>query len=80
MSNVKTIRPRTLPEAYSYARMNDSCPNCGALPGDWCQRPDGHYRRIRCLKRMPRPNPKPIQPQCINPVTEVTQPPALERK
>jgi hypothetical protein len=54
MNNVKTIRPRTLPAAYRYAQMGKTCPNCEAPPGDWCQRPDGHHRRVPCLKRIPR--------------------------
>jgi hypothetical protein len=61
MTNVKAIRPRALPEAYSYARMNNICPNCGAAPGEWCRRADGHYRRIPCVKRIPPPNPEPMQ-------------------
>jgi hypothetical protein len=58
VTNVIKLRPRTLTGAYSYARMNDTCPNCGAAPGDWCRRPDGHHRRIPCLLRMARPNPE----------------------
>jgi hypothetical protein len=74
VNNVKTIRPRSLTEAYADARMGDTCPNCAAPPGDWCQRPDGHHRRIPCLKRMHRPNRQPIDRQRLNAITEMTQP------
>ena len=73
-TSVSKLRPRTLTEAYSSARMNDTCANCGAPPGDWCQRPDGHTRRTPCLKRMHRPNHQPIEPQRLNAVTEMTHP------
>jgi hypothetical protein len=53
VTNVRTFPPqKQLPGAYSYARMHDTCPNCQAAPGDWCRRPDGHYRRCPCLARM----------------------------
>ena len=52
--SVSTIRPRTMTEAYCYARMGETCPNCGATAADWCRRPDGRYRRTPCLKRMRR--------------------------
>jgi hypothetical protein len=68
MSTVQTIRPLTLTEAYSYARMSDTCPNCGAGPADWCRRPDGRYRRTPCLKRMRR------RKQCAEHASDFSEP------
>lgn len=31
--------------------LSTSCPNCGALPGRWCTKPDGRVRRIPCVAR-----------------------------
>ncbi len=41
-------------DVYVYA--SDSCPNCGATAGEWCQRPPGHYRPMPCIARL-RKNP-----------------------
>jgi hypothetical protein len=38
--------------AYAYADMTSTCPHCDSPPGDYCTRPDGHYRRTPCLARM----------------------------
>jgi hypothetical protein len=53
---VHALRPRTLPEAYADSDMGVECPNCQASRGDWCRRPDGHYRRTPCIKRMYAPD------------------------
>jgi hypothetical protein len=54
-ASVRAIKPRTLPEAYAEADMSITCPNCQAARNDFCRRPDGHYRRTPCLKRMYKP-------------------------
>jgi hypothetical protein len=54
-ASVRTIKPATLPVAYADADMGIACPNCQAASGEFCRRPDGHYRRTPCLKRMYKP-------------------------
>jgi hypothetical protein len=57
VNDVTQLRPRSIPGAYADARMDCECSHCGAAPGDWCTRPDGHYRRTPCIKRMYSPSP-----------------------
>lgn len=59
MSNVISIHRRReggLPAAYQHARMNEQCPNCHALPDEYCHN-DAHTRRIPCVARMQRNGP-----------------------
>lgn len=52
-----TYCPSPLIEAYAECDLHRRCPNCGAAPDSWCQRPDGTPRPIPCVKRYP-PSPR----------------------
>ena len=53
MSDHPTIGAyRPIGRAYSMARMNVRCPNCGAEPEAYCIGAHGHVRRLPCLARM----------------------------
>jgi len=75
MSNnvIPLRRPTALPtdalaDAYQYARMNEPCPNCDALPDAYCQRA-GHTRLIPCVARLRNNNSNPtIDPPSLQAV------------
>lgn len=50
--NIPRQRGRALQAVYVNARLNEPCPNCGAVPYAYCTRDDGHIRRLPCLVRM----------------------------
>lgn len=82
MTNVISLgrRTRPLPIAYQLARMNEGCPNCCALPGDYCQTPGGYTRKIPCIARLRNNNDHapvdepPVKPQPLQAVHDFSEP------
>lgn len=51
-------RMRPIADAYSYARMAEPCPHCGADPHNHCRYPDAiTTRRVPCVARLHKREP-----------------------